>query len=213
MNVLPISVTAGIEHAINQIILLDQEFPAQLDAIQEKAIAIHLTDINLCLYMFIASDNRIRLMSRFDGDVDATIRGSSFTLTRMGLSDRPNDLVLSGEVILEGDVQLAKKVSDIIATFRIDWEEHLSTVTGDIVAHQVGNAVRDIFSWGKQSFNTLSQDMADYVVYEKSYVATQHEMADFIAAVDVLRSDVDRMDAKIQQLERRAANKSDQKST
>jgi len=209
MKVLPVSVTAGIEQAINKIILMDSEFPTQLASIQEKAIAIHLTDINLCLYLFIDSGNRIQLMSRFDGDVDATIRGSSLALTRMGLSDRPNDLVLRGEVTLEGDVHLAKKVSDLMAAFEIDWEEHLSKVTGDIVAHQVGNVARELFSWGKHTFNTLTQDMADYVVYEKSYVPTQHEIADFVAAVDVLRNDVDRMTAKIQQLELRSTNKAE----
>ena len=109
MNHLPIVVTAGIERLINDVIKLDEEFPDQLNQLHDKVIAIHVSDVNVCLYLFICSDNSIQLMSRYDGTVDATIRGSSFSLTQMGLSDSPNDLVLRGDVMLEGDVNLAKK--------------------------------------------------------------------------------------------------------
>lgn len=207
MNTLPITITAGLERIINHVIDLDEEFPAHLQVLHDKIIAIHITDFDICLYLIVCSNNSVQLMSRYDGVADASIKATSFNLTRMGMSERPNDLVLSGDVVLDGDVHLAKKVRDVIARFQIDWEEHLSKLTGDVVAHQVGNAVKDAVSWGKKTLQILSQDVADYVVYEKSYVPTKHEMASYVASVDVLRNDVDRVAAKIQQLEQHSVTK------
>ncbi|MFV2056972.1 MAG: SCP2 domain-containing protein [Thiohalomonadales bacterium] len=201
MNHLPIAITAGLEQVINQVIQLDAEFPEQLSKLHDKVIAIHVSDVDVCVFLFVCSDNTIQMMSRYDGEVDATISGSSFALSRMGLSETPNELVLRGEVVLEGDVQLAKKAREVIASFNIDWEEHLSNLTGDIVAHQIGNLFKQGISWGRQTMQTLAKDMSEYIVYEKSYVPTQHELSDFLAQVDTFRADVDRLEAKIQLFE------------
>lgn len=213
MRHLPVSVTAGLEQIINKVIGLDEQFPVRLRTLQDKIIEIELTDLHICLYLFFCADGSVRLMSQYDGAVDASIRGSSFSLTRMGLSDKPNDLVMSGDIKLDGDIHIAKQAHEIIASFHIDWEEYLSKLTGDVIAHQVGNVVKEVTNWGKQTVDTLTRDLADYIVYEKAYVPTQHEMEEFLNAVDVLRGDVDRLAARIQLLEQKREQKQAQQRT
>jgi ubiquinone biosynthesis protein UbiJ len=74
-------------------------------------------------------------------------------------------------------------------------------LTGDIVAHKVGEFVRSTVAWGKQAMDTLGRDAAEYVQEESRDVVNQYELETYMTSVDTLRSDVDRMDARIQRLQ------------
>jgi ubiquinone biosynthesis protein UbiJ len=82
----------------------------------------------------------------------------------------------------------------------IDWEEHLSHLTGDIVAHKMGNLVRGIFSWGKQTTKILSQDAAEYLQEESRELPNRREVDAFLKNIDILRSDVDRLEMRVSRL-------------
>lgn len=100
-------------------------------------------------------------------------------------------------------MELGQEFSEILEALDIDWEEHLSHLTGDLVAHKVGNLVRDVFAWGKQAADTLGQDVAEYLQEENEALPNRDEVENFLSQVDVMRTDVDRMEARVQRLQSR----------
>lgn len=199
MSHLPTAVTAAIEVAINRVLQLDEETVARLAKIQGKVIAIEFSglDVTLCL---IPELEQLTVYGRFEGDVDTVLRGTPMALMRMGLATHAGDALFAGEVSISGDVELGQEFSEILDAMDIDWEEHLSHITGDLVAHKVGNAVRDIFSWGQQTISTLGQDAAEYLQEEDDALPNRDEVETYLSQIDVLRTDVDRMEARVNRL-------------
>lgn len=204
---LPTALCAALESAINRVLALDPEALARLRAMQGKVIAIELRGVNIALYL-LPEAGRINVFSQFDGTPDTVLRGTPLSMARMGLTPRAGDVLFAGDVEITGDVELGQQFRALLDTLDIDWEEHLSHVTGDVIAHQVGKTVRGALHWGRQSLATAGQNLKEYLQEERRTLPTPGEVEDYLAQIDTLRNDVDRLAARIARLEqRRAASK------
>jgi ubiquinone biosynthesis protein UbiJ len=199
MPELPTVLTTALETAINGVLKLDPDTLARLDKLSGKVIAIELKGLDIKLYL-IPVEGGINVFGRFDGEPDAVISGAPLSMMRMGLEKRAEDSLFHGDVEIQGDVELGQAFRDILDGLDIDWEEQLSMLTGDVVAHKVGEFVRGTVAWGKKAVDTLGRDAAEYVQEESRDVVNQFELEGYMSQVDELRSDVDRMEARIKRL-------------
>ena len=202
MNHLPTVLTAAIEVALNRVLQLDEDTVARVARLQGKVIAIEFSGFDVELFL-IPEAEKISIYGRFEGDADTVLRGTPVALMRMGLAKHAGDALFAGDVKISGDVELGQEFSDILDGLDIDWEEHLSHLTGDLVAHKVGNVVRDVFAWGRQTVDTLGQDTAEYLQEESEALPNRDEVENFLSLVDVTRTDVDRLEARVQRLQSR----------
>ena len=104
---------------------------------------------------------------------------------------------------VEGDTEFASALSRVAANTRWDVEEDLSRVFGDIVAHRLASAGRAAAAWPKQAATSLATGMAEYLTEEKHLLITPLRAAEFVREVDELRDAVDRLDKRIERLQRR----------
>ncbi len=206
MKQIPIVVTAAIEVAVNQVLALDPDTVVRLREINGKVIAIELQGLDVALYL-IPSNTGLNVFGHFEGEPDTTLRGTPVGMLRMGLAENASDSFFSGEVEISGDVELGSQFREILDSLDIDWEEHLSHITGDLVAHRVGNFLRDAVDWGRKTLDTLGRDGAEYLQEESRDLPNRFETEAFLAAVDTLRTDVDRLEARIERLVSRRTNK------
>ena len=198
---LPVAVCAVLESAINGLLQLDDAGTHGLAPLHGKVVGLQISDFSIELLLLFGDDDTVTVMGQYDNKVDAWIKGSSVSLTRMGLLENPNDLVLSGDVVIEGDVDAAGAVRRFLNTINIDWEEHLSRLTGDIVAHQVGRTTRGLLKWLSDASVSLRTDMSEYLRYETGLVADVDEVAGFLQQVDQTRNDVERLQVRISRLQ------------
>lgn len=194
---LPGGLAVGLEAVLNRAISLDPESREQLHQLSDKVIAIELEQLNWRIVMRI-DEHRIRLVTNFDGDADATIRGTPTALAQMGLNKDKDPA--SSSVSFSGDPELGQRFQTIINRFEIDWEGELAKLTGDVIAHQVGNTARHFFGWLKNAGSSLEQTAADYVRHETRSAVGSDELNRFCNDVDVLRNDVARLEQRIQKL-------------
>ncbi|MEJ2687641.1 MAG: SCP2 sterol-binding domain-containing protein [Gammaproteobacteria bacterium] len=199
-SMLGVAAMAGLEQALNAALALDPKTGERLRRLEGRVIAIDLTGVGLRFFLQ-PKDGGLRLMGAFDGQVDTTLRGAPFAMLRMG-TGRTGEGLFKGGVEIDGDVELGTQVQRVFEKLDIDWEEHISRLTGDIIAHQLGNTVRSLFSWGGRSADHLGEDMADYLQEEREVLPVNWEVDEFIEGVDTLRSDVDRIEARIKRLQR-----------
>lgn len=202
MNTLSTAIAAVLETAINQVLVLDPETVDRLRAIKGKVIAVDLKGLNVCLFL-LPGEQGLSIFSRFEGEADTVLRGTPIAMTKMGLAKEAGDILFAGDVEITGDVELGQQFREILDSLDIDWEEHLSHVTGDVVAHRLGNLFRDVTKWGKNAVNTLSQDAAEYFQEESQDLPNPGEVEHFLKDVDTLRSDVDRLEARVTRLQAR----------
>ncbi len=200
MSPLPTVITASIEMAVNRVLQLDEDVLVRLQALQGKVIAIEVRGLDVPLYL-VPGPGKLSVYGRFEGEPDTVLRGTPVALMRMGLVRHAGDVLFAGDVEISGDVELGQQFSEILDALDIDWEEHLSHVTGDLVAHKLGNMVRGAVSWGRQTVDTLAQDVAEYFQEESETLPNHDEVENYVSQVDVLRTDVDRMEARVRRLE------------
>lgn len=210
MKQIPTVVTAALEGAINQVLALDPDTLEQLRKINGKVIGIELQGLDIALYL-IPTDSGLNVFGHFAGEPDTLLRGTPLAMLRMGLAKNAGDSFFTGEVEITGDVELGSQFREILDGLDIDWEEHLSRITGDVVAHKVGSFMRDAAQWGRNTLNTLSRDAAEYLQEESRDLPNRFEMEEFLSKIDTLRTDVDRIEARINRLARRATNNQQEK--
>jgi len=199
MMVLPLLATAALEKALNHCLQMDPETLAQVTQLEGKVVALVIIGLGRSIYLVPTADG-LRVQSVFEGEPDVSIKGGVFSLARLGLSENPASVFGDG-VEMVGDAQLGRKVQHILDSLDLDWEEQLSRLSGDVIAHQVGNTVRDLFSWGSKTAETLGRDVAEYFQEESRDLVVKPELDQFLDQVDVLRSDVDRLAQRVKRLQ------------
>lgn len=191
--------TAALEKALNHCLQMDPETLAQVTRLEGKVIALVMEGLDKSIYIVPTADG-LRVQSIFEDEPDVTIKGGVFSLARLGLSKDPASVFGDG-VEMVGDAQLGRKVQHILASLDLDWEEQLSRLSGDVVAHQVGNTLRDLFAWGGKTVETLGRDVAEYFQEESRDLVVKPELDQFLDRVDTLRSDVDRLAQRVKRLQ------------
>ncbi len=195
----------GLEAALTTYLRLDPDSLPRAAALAGKAIAVELVFTTagaagprLTLYLLPAADG-IRVTDYYPGTLDVRVRGTPLELANQFRRGSGEGMETGVEV--QGDTQLAKAFQELLGGIDIDWEEQLSRLVGDAVAHQIGNAVRELRAWGRQALATLFQNTAEYFQQETRDLPPSGALAAFMDAVDTLRSDTDRLEARLRRLQ------------
>lgn len=196
---LPQSLIAAIETACNKYLALDDETLPKLATFEDKIIAIEILAINQKIFLFPSADGMM-ILADFDGEADTTISGTPMALAKLGLTDNAASVLFGGEVRITGDTRLGHQFKNVLQQMQIDWEEHLSRYIGDMAAHQLGNAARDITKWLQRSASSLNMDIGEYLQEESQLVAGKAEINRFVQGVDELRDAVERLEARFTRL-------------
>ena len=190
------------EQSLNRVLLLDPETPKRLQPLAGKVLMLEITGTEVGLAVEFTEQGLH--LSQGREEADAAVRGSAMALLAVAMEPEQGG---GGRVEFTGDVGVVQKVRTFFAGLEIDWEEHLSHVTGDAVAHQVGNITRGLQRWGRRNTRIFGENLAEYLTEERRELPARAEAEDFMQAVSRLRQDGDRLAARIAQLEQRLENK------
>jgi len=200
---LPASAISGLEAVINRYLRLDPETGPRMAALSGRCIGIELRGLDLTLFIF-PDEHGIQLRDHIEGEADTVLRGTPLGMARLGLGGNTEKTLFSGEVVIEGDVETGQAFKGILDGLDIDWEEQLSRLTGDVIAHQLGNTAR----LGRRAFRhglaTLEKDLGEYLQEELRVLPSRIETENFSADVTRISMDIDRLTARLQRLQTRA---------
>lgn len=197
---LPTSMIAGLESAINRYLQLDPDSGVRMAALSGCCIGIELRGLDMTLFIFPGKQG-IRIERQFDGEPDTILRGTPLGMARLGLGGSTEKTLFSGDVTIDGDVETGQAFKSILDEIDIDWEEQLSKLTGDVVAHQLGNAARQARKIFRHSRNTLQKDIDEYLHEELRVLPARIETENFSADVTRINMDTERLAARIKRLQ------------
>lgn len=204
---IPDAVLASLEQAINGYLGLDPEGASELSSIAGKIIGIEIRGLGTRITV-IPGDGRLQLFGSYAAEPDCLIRATPLGLARMGRAERKETLLTTGEVEIGGNTAIAHVFSNALRRVDVDWEEQLSRLVGDPIAHQIGGSVRAAARWGRGTSETLAADLSEYLQEEARLLPTRYEIDAFLSDVDGLRDDVERMAARVERLVKRTAGTS-----
>ncbi len=192
----------SLERSINALLQLDSVACKKLALHHGKAIGIHLRGPEITLYFIPNQQGHLQLFSQIEGNPDALLSGSPLDLLRSGDKEQGSAQLFAGRVSITGNTALAHDFGATLGGLEIDWEEQLSKFTGDILAHQIGNAVRKAGHWIRNTSSRMEADLGEYLTSEARLLPHPLEVEDFITRVDELREHTDRLEARIRLLQR-----------
>lgn len=190
-----------LEEIGNRLLRLDPDTRARLGGMQGRVIRLEFTDLQAALDL-APSAAGLRVSAAGAAPAQVTLRGTLGSFLRLGLNTE--GAVLPGTIEIGGDLELGRRFERTLRGLHIDWEEELARLTGDVLAHRIGNLARGARAWLRQAAGSLGRDAAEYLQEEARLLATRASVEDFLAQVDVLRADADRLEQRVRRLRLRA---------
>ena len=191
----------ALAKAINGWLGLDPVARSRLSALDGRIIALHLCVLERTIMLRVDND-RITVVPEHELQADTVLHGTPLGMMQLGLGSDAAGTLFSGDVEITGDVETGQAFKAILDEMDIDWEEQLSRITGDVLAHQLGNLARGASDWLRHGSTTLQQDIGEYLQEESRVLPSRIEIENFIADVGDTAMAVDRLEARLQRLRR-----------
>lgn len=170
-------------------------------ALHHKTIALHIKHPPVSL-RFTFLEEAVLINANHEGEAaDVDIFTSLAAILRMKC--QPNKSFVGNGFHVQGDIEVAKAFHALFERYSIDWEEYLSRVTGDVLAHKLGGLFRRKRSFAKTLSHTFVDNVSEYLKEEINVLPSVHAADDFYEAVDELRLSVDRLSARVKRLEKK----------
>jgi len=188
---------SALEATLNRNIAASSAARALCARLNGKSLRLQLTGMPMEFVLHSAGE-RVQLASNASAAADATLSGSPLGL--LSLARQQATSTNGSSVRIEGDAEVAQNFSELLKQAKPDIEEELSRIVGDVAAHQLGNTVRSLLGFGRRVSDTLLQNVGEYLSEEGRDVPSKTEADEFNHDVDVLRDDVERLEARLNAL-------------
>lgn len=180
-----------LQAIINKILSLDPFAHKYLTLLEGKQFAIICTDLTNQPLYFMCENNMILLTSSIPAHIDVTFRSSYSGFLQYAITKNGR------QINITGDLEAAEYLQKLYLHLDIDWEEELSKFTGDTIAYQTMQKLRQLRQYTTDSNHTLVEMVTEYLQEEASILPTAYEIDAFLEEVDELRLRADRLEARI----------------
>jgi ubiquinone biosynthesis accessory factor UbiJ len=163
------------------------------------SFAVHVEGLGLTRVLH-ADGDRLRV----DADpaaATATLRATPFDLVRLLRADGVSG-VKRTRAEISGDLEVAERYARMLKLARPDLEEEAAKWLGDVPAHALGEAARELGAWLGRAGAALRMNAAEYLQEESRAMPAPLEAQAFYSDVERLRADVERAAARLARLER-----------
>ncbi|RBW48020.1 hypothetical protein DS885_00180 [Psychromonas sp. B3M02] len=185
-----------LETGVNQLHQLDSSAVSKRKQLNGTIIAASLKELKLPLY-FIISEQQVDVLNKFEGEPDCTIKVSFQALNKLQDNRQLTQLIKSGELEVDGDIQLVQQFAMLLTDMQIDWEEHLSQKVGDVIAHKFFQHAKKAVQTTQTQYKRIEKQSSLYLTEEVKVAPSALEVAYFSDQVSRLESDTEQLLNKI----------------
>ncbi|MDE0509000.1 MAG: SCP2 sterol-binding domain-containing protein [Gammaproteobacteria bacterium] len=190
-----------VEKLVNGLIAGDAHVAGNLTRFHGKRVEVRTPHTGLNL-LFDAGGIRLSTLdSEALGEpADVTVRGTAPQLFRL-LTDSERPLA-DREIRVEGDAELLLDLQRALDEIDVRWEDYLGPILGDVLTGGLSSAVTDARDLARDAGGNIKRNLENFVQYEAGVMPSPEEMGLFVARVDELRLRLDRLQARIENLDR-----------
>lgn len=195
-------VTAVVETTLNTLIKDDDDLVKRLARLKGKVISLNIKEFGKTLTFVFST--QLDVLAQYEGEPDCYLSVSLSVLPELREQANITKLIKQDKLVLEGDIQLAQKFSQLLTDCKPDIEEWLSRVTGDVVAHTLSQGAKDVFGFMKTRFAKHQNHLGQVLTEEWKIAPAPLEIAAFCDAVDDVKSGTEQLQARLDQVLARA---------
>ncbi len=192
--------TASLESALNQILYRDRGLKAARQRLNGRSLAIVLAELQQPI-TFVFSENQVDVIGAWGDTPDCTVKTRLATLPKLRDRQQLTALIRSGELEVEGDLQLVQQFSALLDLAELDPAEYLAPWIGDIAAEGLTKFARRGFNALRRDVERKQSYLGQTLTEEWRLAPGKLELAWFSEEVDALTRSLDALDARINQLE------------
>lgn len=190
---------AGLEAGMNRYLTLDEHIADYLAPMAGKVIELHIDSLDTSLYL-CPGTNGIQILESYPEPADARLSGSLSALGLMGLSHTPMHSLFKGEVKIDGDTQLARRLQRLFDKLDINLEAKLARYTGAEFAGRLSKLFRSSRDWTRHGLDTFRLNLAEFLQEETRELPAKPEAELLFRDIDDLRNAAERLEARLQRL-------------
>lgn len=203
MTAAPALLCATLEVALNRLLGQEPQALAECAALDGRIISLAVESLGWEFHLECHAAG-VRVLTELPPHSDVRVRAPLALLLRLALQTARGESALPAGLHIEGDPGLLQRFSRALAVAGFDPEELIAQFTSEATAHRIHQSLRGLFGWGRKAAGTLALDTAEYLREETHDLARASDVTQWMDAVDSLRDDVARLDARIKQMERAA---------
>lgn len=188
-----IGFSKSFELAFAAAVHLDDMQGESLQALEGKVVELWVAPVKFPLFCLI-NNGKIMTQTVLNGEADVTLK--------TGLRQFR---VLAQEGYFEnkyirGDEAVGKTFVQAMESLEIDWEEHLSHYTGDLLAFKIGHTLRSAQQARQERKAYMQETIREYLQFEINALPAKHQVAHFLNEVPALTEQIDHLAQRIEKL-------------
>lgn len=192
--------TAALETALNSLLFRDRSLKAARQRLQGKTLKIVLAESPVPL-VFVFGEQRLDVLSQWADTADCQLETRLSVLLTLRDRQRLSVLMRSGDLIIDGDIQVAQQFINLLDLAEFDPAEWLAPYTGDIVAQGVGQAAHNMLCTVRNLLGRQQRYLSETVTEEWRLAPGRLEAAWLQDEVTTLAGAVDRVAERLAKLE------------
>jgi len=200
----PALLCATLEVALNRTLRLEPAVAADCGRLAGRVIALDVDGPGWSFNIEFA-EGGVRVFDQLDAEPDVRVAGGLSALLRLAWQVTQGESGVPQGLRVDGDTELLTRFNQLLARAGFDPEELAAKLVGDTAAHRLNQGLQKLFGWGRQTAATLGLDTAEYLREETRDLARAADVEDWMHAIDQLREDTDRLEARLRRLEERNA--------
>lgn len=189
------------ERMLNEQIASSTAARERLAGLEAKRFAVVVKGMDLRI-VIECSEGRLKVSKSQTAECDVELTASAFDLVKLASSAGLADLKSTGAVV-NGNIDVADAFADLMRLAKPDFEDFIADWIGDMPAHAVGSAARELRRFGARAERAFEQNLAEYLQEEDPTLVSPPLARHFGREVDRIRDDVDRAERRVEGLERR----------
>ena len=193
-------VTAGVENLLNTFLYRSPALKSARTRLQSKVLRVDLKGFSTPLVL-VFSERQVDVLGAWEGEADCTVITHASVLPKLRDRQQLTTLIRSGELEVQGDIQVVQNFVALADLAEFDPAELLAPYTGDIVAEGVSKVLRGGTKFLRHNIQRQQRYVAEAITEEWRMAPGSLEVAWFAEETAAVERAVESLAKRLEKLE------------
>lgn len=193
-------VTAGIENVLNTFLYRSPALKTARQRLNGKVLRIVLKEFSTPLVL-VFSERQLDVVGEWEGEADCSVITHMSVLPKLRDRQQLTALIRSGELEVEGDLQVVQNFVALADLAEFDPAELLAPFIGDIAAESISKVLRGGSSFLRKGLQRQQRYVAEVITEEWRMAPGTLELAWFAEETSAVERAVDALTKRLEKLE------------
>lgn len=193
-------ITAGVENALNAFLWRERGLKPARQRLHGKVLRVVLKEFALPLVLCF-SERQVDVLGEWEGEADCTVTTRLSVLPKLRDRQQLTALIRSGELDVNGDIQVVQNFVALSDLAELDPAELLAPWTGDIAAEGISRILRRGANFLNHSARRQQRYVADALTEEWRLAPGALEVVWFAEEVAAVERAADNLTTRLEKLE------------